>query len=275
MNGALPFALCIPSFASSARQYRGLEKRLAGRFHVVAADLYGHGARAPWDGHRRFTLADEAAYFEALLPDEPPVHLVGHSYGGAVALRIAATNRTRVRSLVLYEPAIWGTLCELCWGEPPTLEIEAVRDETLALLDAGGVQAAAERFIDYWTGAGAWAATSEERRQRLLPAIRSLRDSWPATFGERWSATSLRSIEVPCLLLTGTRSTAAARQAVALLRGLMRNVRVLALDGLGHMGPVTHPERVDAAVDAFLSACAGKHPYLVGTHPAPTLRSSP
>jgi pimeloyl-ACP methyl ester carboxylesterase len=83
----------------------------------------------------------------------------------------------------------------------------------------------------------------------------------------------LRSIDVPCLLLTGTRSTAAARHAVALLRGLMRNVQVLALDGLGHMGPVTHAERVDAAIDAFLSASAGKHRYLVGTHPAPTLSS--
>ena len=244
--------LCIPSFASSARQYRGLEKRLAGRFQVVAADLYGHGERAAWDGHRRFTLGDEAAFFEALLPDEPPVHLVGHSYGGAVALRIAATNRTRVRSLVLYEPAIWGTLSELCWNEPPTLEIEAVRDDTLRLLEAGRVAAAAERFIDYWAGEGAWAATPEDRRPRLLAAIRSLRESWPATFAERWSPSALRSLDVPCLLLTGTRSTAAARHAVKLLRELLGNAQLVALEELGHMGPVTHPERVDAAIEAFL-----------------------
>lgn len=146
-----PFVLCLHSFGSSGRQYRSLEKRLAG-FRLVAPDLYGHGGRPAWPGERRFTLADEAAPFEALLPEEPPAHLVGHSYGAAVALRIAAANRTRVRAMALYEPAIWGTLAQLCPGEPATVEIEAVRDETIRLLDAGRLEAAAERFIDYWAG---------------------------------------------------------------------------------------------------------------------------
>jgi pimeloyl-ACP methyl ester carboxylesterase len=247
-----PFVLCIHSFASSSRQYRSLAQRLAPRFRVVTADLYGHGGRAPWNGAWRFTLADEAARFEALLPEKPPVHLVGHSYGAAVALRIAATNRTRVRSMVLYEPALWGTLAELCPGEPATLEIEAVRDETIRLLDAGRLEAAAERFIDYWTGAGAWAATPAERRPRLLAAIRSLRDGWVASFTERWSMPALRSLDIPCLLLTGTRSTAAARRALALLRDALPRAQVLELDGLGHLGPISHPGHVDAAVEAFL-----------------------
>ncbi len=117
---------------------------------------------------------------------------------------------------------------------------------------AGELEAAAERFIDYWTGAGAWAATPAERRPRVLATIRSLRDGWLATFTERWSAAALRSLDIPCLLLTGTRSTAAARRALGLLRELLPRARVLELDGLGHLGPITHPERFDAAVEAFL-----------------------
>lgn len=247
-----PLVLCIHSFAGSARQYRGLEKRLGPGFRVVAADLYGHGERAAWSGAWRFTLADEAAPFEALLPEAPPAHLVGHSYGAAVALRIAAMNRTRVRSMVLYEPAIWGTLAQLCPGHPATLEIEAVRDETIRLLDASRLEAAAERFIDYWAGQGAWAATPAERKPRLLAAIGSLRDGWLASFIERWSASALRSLDIPCLLISGTRSTAAARRALGLLRDTLPRAEVLELDGLGHLGPISHPERVDPAVAAFL-----------------------
>lgn len=247
-----PFVLCIHSFASNARQYRSLAERLRPRFRVATADLYGHGERTRWSGERRFTLADEAAQFEALLPEKPPAHLVGHSYGGAVALRVAAMNRTRVRSMVLYEPTVWGTLAHLCPGEPATLEIEAVRDETIRRIDSGELEAAAQIFIDYWTGAGAWAATPVERRPRLLAAIRSLREGWLATFTECWSAAALRSLDIPCLLLTGARSTAAARRAIDLLGDLLPRAEVVELEGLGHLGPITHPERFDAAVEAFL-----------------------
>lgn len=247
-----PAVLCIHSFAGSARQYRGLAQRLGSQFDVLAADLYGHGDAPGWGEERPFMLADEAAAFERLLPDAQPVHLVGHSYGAAVALRIAAAHRQRVQSMVLYEPAIWGTLATLCAGEPAALEIEQVRDETMALLARGALAEAAARFIDYWAGPGAWAATPPERRPRLLAAMRSLRDGWQASFAERWSAADLRSLDIPCLLLTGTRSTAAARRALQLLRGLLPCADVVEFENLGHLGPITHPERIDNAVEAFI-----------------------
>jgi len=249
-----PFVLCIHSFSSSSAQYQGLMQRLAPRFRVVAVDLYGHGRSPSWLGERRFTLADEAAPLEALLPDDAPVHLVGHSYGAAVALRIAGANRVRVRSMTLYEPTMWGTLSHLCPSDPATLEIEAVRDETIQLIDEGRVEAATERFIDYWAGSGSWAAVPGERRPRLVAAVRSLRAAWIATFVERWSAAALRSLDTPCLLISGTHTTAAARRAIGLLRDTLPAATLVEFEGLGHLGPITHSARVDAAIDTFLSS---------------------
>jgi pimeloyl-ACP methyl ester carboxylesterase len=245
--------LCIPGFASSARQYGSLGTRLAPRYGVVTGDLYGHGERAPWTGETPFTLAHEAAFFAALLPQEGPVHLVGHSYGAAVALHIAREHRSRIRSMALYEPTMWGTLAALCKGEPATLEIEAVRDDTNRLIEAGEMQAAAERFVDYWAGTGAWDATPAERKPRLLAAVRALPDGWNASFGESWSAADLQALDVPSLLMTGSRSTAAARRAVQLLGETLPDAELLKLEGLGHLGPLTHPTRVDEAVEAFIS----------------------
>ncbi len=245
--------LCIHSFSSSARQYRSLAARLEPRFKVVAADLYGHGERGPWQGQGRFTISDEASPIEEMVSGSSSVHLVAHSYGAAVALHIAGKHRARVRSMVLYEPAIWGTLAALCPGDPATLEIEAVRDDTIGLIELGELEAAAGRFIDYWVGAGAWAATPAERRPRIVATVRSLREGWHAAFSEPWSAEALRALDIPCLLLTGSRTTAAARRALRLLRETLPRAEVIEFDGLGHLGPITHPERVDAAVEAFLS----------------------
>jgi len=252
--GTGPFVLCIHSFSSSSSQYQALMERLAPRFRVVAVDLYGHGRSPSWSGERRFTLADEAAPLEALLPDDTSVHLVGHSYGAAVALRIAAANRVRVRSMALYEPTMWGTLAHLCPSDPATLEIEALRDETMHLIDCGRLGAATERFIDYWAGPGSWAASPEERQSRLVATVRSLRAAWTATFFERWSAAALRSLDTPCLLISGTHTTAAARRAISLLRDMLPAATAIEFDGLGHLGPITHSQRVDAAIDTFLSS---------------------
>lgn len=247
-----PLVLCFHSFSSSAAQFDPLARRLAPGFTVRAADLQGHGTRAAWSGAREFMLADEAPPFEALLSGDGEVHLVGHSYGAAVALRVAERHRARVRSMALYEPAIWGTLVHLLPAEPATREIEAVRDETIGFVDAGCFDAAAARFIDYWSGVGTWASLPDHKRPRLVATVRALRAAWIASFVDRWNTESLQSLDIPCLLLTGRRSTAAARRAIGLLRDLLPIATMVEFDDLGHLGPVTHPDKVDAAVEAFL-----------------------
>ncbi|MGB0128084.1 MAG: alpha/beta hydrolase [Rhodocyclaceae bacterium] len=251
-TNAVPHVLCIHSFASSSAQYQGLASRLAPHFRVLTTDLFGHGFNQPWPLGRRFTLADEAAPFEALLPDSGIGHLVGHSYGAAVVLRIARTKGRSIRSIVMYEPAIWGTLSRLLPDEPATREIEAVRDETIQLINRGQLGAATERFIDYWAGQGTWATSPEPRQRKLVASVRSLHAAWSATFAERWSAGTLRSLDTPCLLLTGKCSTVAARRAIRLLQDMLPAAKVIEFDGMGHLGPVTHPAVVDAAIEDFL-----------------------
>jgi pimeloyl-ACP methyl ester carboxylesterase len=234
-------------------------ERLAPRFRVIAADLYDHGESGPRPQARLLSMEDEAVALEALLPAEP-VHLVGHSYGAVVAMHIARRARVRVQSMALYEPALWGTLSHLCPGDAGTIEIEEIRDDTVRLVHAGLLAAAGERFIDYWAGAGTWSATPSQRRPKIMETVRLLGDGWHAVFAERWSAQALRSLDIPCLLLTGTRSTAAARRAVRLLRESLPRAAAVELEGLGHLGPITHPDLVNAAIEAFLAHGIGAVP---------------
>ena len=249
---AEPWVLCIHSAGSSSAQFRGLAQQLGTDFKLVAADLFGHGNTPQWTDSRPLTLADEAGPLEALLPDGQAVHLVGHSYGAAVALRIALNQPRRVRSLALYEPAIWGTLAQLCPDDPATHEIMAVREATMHELETGQVELAMARFVDYWNGVGTWVAMPFERQLRLLETARSLRAIWHATFFDRWPAAALHKLDMPALLLGGSASTAAARRVTLLLRGLLPRTRTVEFSGLGHMAPVSNAAVVNQAIEVFL-----------------------
>src|SRR5262249_58233939 len=88
--GAGETVVLLHATASSGAQWRALAEILRPCAHVLAPDLYGYGETDSWPGHGPISLADEAALADAVLPaGEGPIHLVGHSYGGAVALRFA------------------------------------------------------------------------------------------------------------------------------------------------------------------------------------------
>lgn len=124
--GAGPGVVCLHSNASSSGQWRALMDHLALRFHVLAADSYGAGKSPPWPTDRTVWLRDEVALLEPVLAAAgDPFSLVGHSYGGAVALVAAVARPQRVRSLVLYEPTLF-SLVEA--QTPPPNDVDGIRD---------------------------------------------------------------------------------------------------------------------------------------------------
>lgn len=81
------------------------QKSLADRgWRLVVPDRPGHGSHSPKPDYPE-TAPNEAGWVSDLLGDEGG-HLVGHSFGGAVALAAAALRPERVRSLTLIEPAL-------------------------------------------------------------------------------------------------------------------------------------------------------------------------
>src|SRR5688500_438233 len=80
----------LHSSGSSNAQWRALAEGLSARFRVIAPDFYGYGATEHWPGRGPFQLEREAEIVRAMLGRAgEPAHLVGHSYGGAVALHFA------------------------------------------------------------------------------------------------------------------------------------------------------------------------------------------
>jgi len=226
---------------------------LAPSFRVLAPDSYDCGKSPSWPSDRVIRLADEVALIEPVLEQAgAPLALVGHSYGAAIALIAALANPGRVRAMALYEPTLF-SLVDAAHPAPNDADgIRQVAADAGAALDAGDPRAAAERFIDYWSGAGTWQQIPEERRPPLAASIRNVRRWAYALFNEPTPLAALGSLNVPVLYMVGKRSTASAHAVSRLLANALPRVELVAFDDLGHMGPVTHPDRVNDAIAGFL-----------------------
>lgn len=251
--GSGPGVVCLHSNASSSGQWRGLMDMLSPKFRVLAPDAYGAGKSPEWPSDRVITLRDDVAFFEPVLARAgSPLVLVGHSYGAVIALMAALENSGRVCAIVLYEP----TLFALVDAErAPPNEADGIRNvvaRASAALDAGNPDAAAEHFIDYWVGTGSWAQTPEQRKPDIAASVMNVRRWGHALFTEPTPLAAFNSLDVPVLYMVGKCSTPAAHAVARLLNTVLPRVELVAFDGLGHMGPITHPEMVNDAIARFL-----------------------
>lgn len=251
--GAGPGVVCLHSNASSSGQWRALMERLAPKFHMIAPDSYGAGKSPAWPAGRRVTLRDEVALIEpALAMAGETFALVGHSYGGAVALIATVMQPRRVRALALYEP----TLFALIEAESPSPnDADGIRNAVAAAgraLDAGDAEGAAECFIDFWMGKGAWARTPEARRGPIAASVANVRGWKDALFSEPTPLAAFAALDIPVLYMTGGLSPASSLGVARLLAKALPRVEIVKFDGLGHMGPVTHPDIVNEAIAGFL-----------------------
>jgi pimeloyl-ACP methyl ester carboxylesterase len=240
-------------------------ERLADRFRVIAVDLYGSGKTAAWPEDQPMHLDDELALLSSVFRVAGDrFHLIGHSFGGAVALKAALANRDRLLSLILFEPVLFSVLIADAPQGAAAREIIAVRDDTVRLVDEGNLHASAQRFVDYWMGDGAWAATPEPRRTVLAAAMRAVKLEWYAAFYEPTPLSSFAAVDVPTLLMTGTKSKASALAVARLVTSALPCVRVEEIEGVGHMAPVAHPAEVNPLIERFLEET---QPPLAGDAP--------
>jgi pimeloyl-ACP methyl ester carboxylesterase len=252
--GAGPGVVCFHSNASTSAQWRGLIDRLSSKYLVLAPDSYGSGKSPEWPSDRVISLRDEVALIEPVLTRAgDSLSLVGHSYGAAVALVAALDKPERIRALALYEPTLFAILDA---ESPPPNQADGIRNAVAAAsaaLDKGNRDAAAQAFIDYWMGEGSWAQIPEQRKPSIAESVTNVRRWAHALLTEPTPLAAFRSLEVPFLYMVGKRSTASARGVARLLVSALPQVQLVEFENLGHMGPITHPEIVNAAIEEFLA----------------------
>jgi len=254
-EGTGPPVILVHSSMGGARQWGSLMPLLGGRWTVRAVNLFGYGGTPAWQDAAPPTLDDYAALVAAIVPPSAaPVVLVGHSLGGAVAMRAAQRLRGRVDRLVLLEPSLFGLLD--AYGRPEAFhEILALAARTTALVRAGETDAAGEAFVDYWCGAGAWRVSPAGRRNAIARLLPGLPGEWNAVLGKAPGLGDLRAfLPSRTLLVSFAGTTRPSRQVVEILADGCLHWDVVTIGEGGHMAPLTHPQRVNPMIQAFLAA---------------------
>jgi pimeloyl-ACP methyl ester carboxylesterase len=247
--------ICVHSNASSSSQWRGLMDMLAPRFHVFAPDTYGAGKSPPWPAGRKVSLRDEVALLDPVFARAgEDFSLVGHSYGGGIALIGALVHRRHLRSMALYEPSLFALVER---ESPPPNEVDGIRQTvaaSVAALQRGDALGAARCFIDFWMGEGSFERMPERVQAASAESVRNIQGWKDALFDEPTPPQALAELDVPALLMVGSSSPLSSRAVARRLARLLPQAQLVELEGLGHMGPVTHPERVNEVIAGFLTA---------------------
>jgi len=248
--GAGPLVACLHSSGSSSGQWRPLIESQQATRRFVAFDFHGHGRSPDFTGDAYELRSESDAVLHSLPPSREPIHLVGHSYGGAVALDLAVRYPGRFASVTVFEPVLFALLDP---GSEEFAEITSVGSAIVRAALAGEREVASAAFIDYWNGTGSWRGLAPEQKDRVCARIVPVARHFQALFADPLPLARLRELRVPTLVLLGDRSPAPAR-AVSHRLGVLPFVAVEALAGVAHMGPVTHAEEVNARIAGHLQA---------------------
>ncbi|MEO8266387.1 MAG: alpha/beta hydrolase [Ilumatobacteraceae bacterium] len=230
-----------------------ISRRLDSDYRVLRYDRRGYGRSSPHDGP--FTMDAQVIDLVGLLSGRKAV-LVGHSYGGDVALAAAEQHPDLVTGVAVYEtPLSW----EAWW--PGTTA------GAIAVADSGRPHEAAERFLRRMLGDERWDAlperTKHARRAEGVAMVEELADL------RRHQAWDAARINVPVVTSYGADGAPHHRMGMRHAAAIL-GCPVVELAGCRHDAPLSHPDLFRTEVIDPLMLRVGP-PWLVPTErPVPT-----
>jgi 3-oxoadipate enol-lactonase len=248
-DSSQPPLVFLHGIGGAARAWRGQIATFGGRCRAIAWDMPGYGGSAPLATVSIATLADALQDFLDQVGATKPV-IVGHSIGGMIVQQWLVKHPGTAAAVVLAQTSPAFGKADGDWQKS---FIEA----RLGPLDRGEtMRSLAPLLVKDLVGDDPDAGAMELARDCMAAVPESsYRASMLALLGfDQRSA--LREIQVPTLVLSGSKDKNAPAPMMAKMAAYIRSATYVELEGVGHLVNLERPGIFNAALDQFLKANA-------------------
>jgi pimeloyl-ACP methyl ester carboxylesterase len=247
-------AVLVPGSRGDHHNWDAVVPGLSRALRVATYDRRGHSRseRFPGQGSIDEDVEDLAALIEHVFGE--PAHVIGGSFGAAIALRLAAVRPELMRSLVAHEPPLIGLL-----DEDPTLQpaLDAVReriDAVVQLLRAGDMEGGARRFVETIAyGLGSWDAIPQATRDIFVSNAPTWLDELQEPEALSMQLDLLSNFSAPTLLTLGGTSPPFFPLVVKRVAAAVPYARQHVYPEAGHVPHLSHPQEYVQVVGDFIA----------------------
>jgi lipase len=231
--------------------FNALAQNLPG-FALRAPDLIGHGKAPDWDGICDYHAAVTAQALAEI--GDQPVDLIGHSFGGTVALRLAVEHPRRVRSLTLIEPVFFAAAKQA--ADPAWDSFLADHHAFAALVASGEKTAAAWHFHAVWGGDAGFDSLPARMQTYMADRIHLITAPWNVLLEDSANLQAkgrISALNMPVLLIHGDQSPPIINAIIHALAAQIPQATSAQIAGAGHMLPISHAAKVAHLVQGHLA----------------------
>ena len=253
-RGSGPTIILIHGSVSDYREWQKQIGPLAQHYRVVAYSRRFHwpNARPGKDADARVErqVDDLAALVRTL--GSTPSHIIGHSFGGAVALNFALRYPELVRTLVLIEPAVSSVLADTPENREATKEGQAIRAKLKEAFDSGDAQRIVRTYAEH-VAPGEFDKATTEFREMLTANVQAFQLDFTSP-RPVLSCDDAQRVSVPVLVLSGDRSPLGLQRISEATANCIPKARLIKIRGATHWVQHDHAEELNAALLAFLAS---------------------
>jgi pimeloyl-ACP methyl ester carboxylesterase len=247
----VPLVLVHGSWVDSS-SWAGVVPLLAGSFQVLVYDRRGHSRseRPTGKGSVHEDAEDLGALIDAL--DLGPAHVVTSSYGGNIALRLAAKRPELFRSLASHEPPLVGLLAGDPDSEPLLAGAASTFEAVGGRIATGDHEGAARRFVEEVAlGPGGWNQLPPGAREVMVHNAPTFLDEIQDADQTMADAEALAALEMPVLFTDGSAGSPMFERVADRLAEIVPTAARATIRGAAHAPHLDAPEAYAATIRAF------------------------